>query len=99
MVGLVQLESISAGSNPMVHDVYHMGHQLGTNIMLMYPNHPSEVCDYFIIVNTLTGERTKVILKYDEMAKDLTCKMCPSRTECEFVDDPYNTNGDCLAIK
>lgn len=29
----------------------------------------------------------------------LTCDKCPSRRECEYVYDPYNTDGDCLAEK
>jgi hypothetical protein len=28
-----------------------------------------------------------------------TCTGCASRSTCEFVDDPYNTDGDCLANK
>jgi hypothetical protein len=31
--------------------------------------------------------------------KVLTCDTCLCRKECEFVDDPYNTNGDCLQLK
>lgn len=30
---------------------------------------------------------------------DFTCDRCRSKYECEFVFDPYNTNGDCLAEK
>ena len=29
----------------------------------------------------------------------LTCADCKDRDKCEYVDDPYNTNGDCLAVK
>jgi len=29
----------------------------------------------------------------------LTCHTCLSRGTCEFAFDPYNTDGDCLAIK
>lgn len=29
----------------------------------------------------------------------LTCNRCYSRKTCTFVDDPYNTDGDCLADK
>ena len=29
--------------------------------------------------------------------QDLTCFQCPDRSSCVFVDDLYNTNGDCLA--
>lgn len=31
--------------------------------------------------------------------EDLTCFGCGARDECPFVDDFYNTNGDCLAEK
>lgn len=31
--------------------------------------------------------------------ESLTCYKCDQRKECAFVDDPYNTNGDCLAMK
>ena len=29
----------------------------------------------------------------------LTCYNCAQREMCALVDDPYNTNGDCLAYK
>ena len=29
----------------------------------------------------------------------LTCHTCLSNKTCEFAFDPYNTDGDCLAIK
>lgn len=31
--------------------------------------------------------------------EDLTCAECPERSECPFVDDAYNTDGDCLKYK
>lgn len=31
--------------------------------------------------------------------EDLTCFGCLLREECYWVDDPYNTDGDCLALK
>lgn len=31
--------------------------------------------------------------------EDLTCFDCPLRKECYWVDDLYNTDGDCLALK
>ena len=34
-----------------------------------------------------------------QQANRLTCVTCRDRSNCEFVDDPYNTNGDCLAMK
>jgi hypothetical protein len=29
----------------------------------------------------------------------LTCNDCPERCTCKFVDDWYNTDGDCIAYK
>lgn len=31
--------------------------------------------------------------------KGLTCSYCKARANCPFADDPYNTDGDCLASK
>ena len=31
--------------------------------------------------------------------EDLTCYKCEWREECPYVDDWYNTDGDCLAMK
>lgn len=31
--------------------------------------------------------------------EDLTCFECDQRAWCPFVDDWYNTDGDCLAMK
>lgn len=31
--------------------------------------------------------------------ESLTCAKCQSRETCPWVDDAYNTNGDCLATK
>ena len=36
---------------------------------------------------------------HEPKLEELTCFKCPLRETCEFVDDPYNTNGDCLASK
>ena len=36
------------------------------------------------------NERTDIVF---------TCDDCAAATECEFVFDPYNTDGDCLAEK
>ena len=30
---------------------------------------------------------------------NLSCTGCKARGACKFVDDPYNTDGDCLAMK
>jgi hypothetical protein len=29
----------------------------------------------------------------------LTCYKCNQRDKCKYVDDAYNTDGDCLAMK
>jgi len=31
--------------------------------------------------------------------EDLTCHTCKDKHDCPYAYDPYNTNGDCLAIK
>jgi len=31
--------------------------------------------------------------------ENLTCHNCEVRDKCAYVDDHYNTNGDCLAMK
>jgi hypothetical protein len=36
---------------------------------------------------------------YEPDLASLTCFACPHRATCDYVDDPYNTNGDCLALK
>ncbi len=30
---------------------------------------------------------------------DFTCGKCVSEKDCPYAFDPYNTNGDCLAVK
>ncbi len=36
---------------------------------------------------------------FDPAPESLTCYRCRSREGCHFVDDLYNTDGDCLASK
>jgi hypothetical protein len=31
--------------------------------------------------------------------EDLTCAECFERSSCQYVDDAYNTDGDCLRYK
>lgn len=45
------------------------------------------------IVRRLAGEKCPTCGHY------LTCDTCPARVFCEFADDGYNTDGDCLADK
>jgi len=35
----------------------------------------------------------------DYPIETLTCHKCPHRETCKYVDDLYNTHGDCLATK
>jgi hypothetical protein len=107
-----QMGSIPPKANPFSYDLYHMGTRMGSNLLIMHANHDSEICNYLILCNTDTGERWRVAItpagKKETVCEQvfntvglqkLTCSSCLSRKECEFVDDPYNTNGDCLAIK
>ena len=36
--------------------------------------------------------------KWTKMKK-LTCESCDDINQCEYANDPYNTNGDCLMMK
>jgi len=35
----------------------------------------------------------------DVPLESLTCHKCKHRDKCKYVDDAYNTDGDCLAMK
>jgi len=37
--------------------------------------------------------------EYQISPEELTCYGCIARNSCRFVDDLYNTGGDCLAEK
>lgn len=65
---LMKLESFPAGENPFLHDIFNMGTSIAKNVMIMHRTHDTEKADYFIIVNTETGERLKVVIntKNDE---------------------------------
>lgn len=43
---------------------------------------------------------TEVRSRFD-MADDreITCETCQLNAECDLAFDPYNTDGDCLAMK
>jgi hypothetical protein len=38
-------------------------------------------------------------LKAEPDPESLTCFECPDREVCDLVDDPYNTEGDCIMNK
>jgi hypothetical protein len=67
-----------------------------------------QLCLFFSILWILVDLAYKGYEKYrnykfwKEFSPDpitLTCYHCASRDVCAFVDDPYNTEGDCLASK
>ena len=60
MITVRTLEPFPANENPFLHDWYHMGVRLGTNIVVMMENHDNQPCPYLIVVNTETGERTEL---------------------------------------
>lgn len=61
------MSPIPAGSNPFHHDLFHMGMYIGDNLCIMYSSH--SINDYIIVINTQTGERTKLILNAETADK------------------------------
>lgn len=60
---VVKMNSFPENCNPYHYDSYHMGLDVGIDLVMMLENHASEKMDYFILVNTRTGERVKVIIE------------------------------------
>jgi len=48
-------------------------------------------------IDDLLGELRNVNNPHDR--RSLTCIHCLDRNECSLAWDPYNTDGDCLAMK
>ena len=46
--------------NPFTQDMYHMGTNIGSNVVVMMKNHVEEECKYLIVVDCKTGERVKI---------------------------------------
>lgn len=55
-----KLEPFPSQSNPFLHDAYHMGTAVASNVMVMHETFPEQKARYIIIVNTETGERIRV---------------------------------------
>ena len=70
MINISYLDPFPHG-NPFLSDHYHMGTRLGTNIVVMYPNHSDKECPYVIVCNNETGERIKLEFKEDQSAAHL----------------------------
>ena len=49
----------------------------------------------------IPDDETENVGDWDEpiTLQELTCFECDARKTCEYVDDLYNTDGDCLAFK
>jgi len=50
-------------------------------------------------LNLLRNAAREQLAREGETTLKFTCDGCPSRFECEWVYDLYNTDGDCLAEK
>ena len=48
--------------NPFRQDLQSMGTPLAKNITILHMNFPDQITDSFIIVNTKTGERCRLVL-------------------------------------
>ena len=62
-IGGMAIEEMSAfpeGKNPFEHDRFHMGTNLGDNVLIMHPNHPDKEAEYLIVVNKRTGKRIRI---------------------------------------
>jgi hypothetical protein len=68
-MNLEKMEPIPPGSNPFHHDLFNMGQQIGKDLMLMFSNHSDEECKYLILVNTKTGERTKIVIEEENFSE------------------------------
>ena len=54
------MDPIPPNSNPFEHDAYNMGTKIGKDLMMMHCNHPHNEMSYFILVDTVSGERVRV---------------------------------------
>lgn len=57
-----ELTPYPAGSNPFHHDLSNMGTRIAANIMIMHSTHDDQIAEVFIVVNTNTGERLRIIV-------------------------------------
>ena len=57
---IIELAGFPPNSNPFHHDAFNMGTRIASNVIVMHSTHSHEKAEYLIIVNTETGERTKI---------------------------------------
>jgi hypothetical protein len=63
IIEISEMQSFPENSNPYHHDSFHMGTPIGKDLLMMHANHPSEEMNYFILVDTKTGERFKFTIE------------------------------------
>jgi len=51
------------------------------------------------LVGSPLSEKDLMEILADHPLETLTCYKCNQRDKCKYVDDLYNTDGDCLAMK
>jgi len=62
---------------------------------------PSEREDWVIYAKWLEDKLLRLMKNkgLTPPTQAFTCNGCPMKNHCEFAYDPYNKDGDCLAIK
>ena len=50
--------------NPFRQDLFHMGQQVGANLVMMCGNFDSQPCRYLIFVDQITGDRFQLDITY-----------------------------------
>lgn len=64
------MDPIPPNSNPFEHDPYNMGTKIGKDLMMMHGNHPHNAMSYFILVDTVSGERIRVDIYTDKVYRE-----------------------------
>lgn len=57
------LRSFPPGANPMNHDGFNMGMEMGKGLFVMMMNHASEECNWLIFIDIKTGKRVRLDMK------------------------------------
>jgi len=59
-----KLNNVGPG-DAMRKDLYHMGFRVGTNVMVLFPNHDNKQCKYLVVCDEETGERLQISFTND----------------------------------
>jgi len=81
--------------NPFLHDHYHMGTDLGTNVTVMYPLFDSEFQPYLIVCDKTTGERIRIGFEDIENLKDPSCHLCTHKFVCRYKEETGSPATGC----